>query len=200
LSQLGLAYPDRVDKLVYLDAADLSERFLPDREEPPGPAFTDDDVSSLRAFQAAVARFQGHREPNAARCNALLFGPTGRILGSVTPEEIGERIIADMGKQRPTNWRRIRAPRLGIFATFSPELRQPWYWYLSADEQAAFDRAWLPIVEWHVDTIERFGSHHPDNPEPIVRELLGGYHYIYIYEEAFVVREMREFLLGDVRG
>ena len=24
----------------------------------------------------------------------------------------------------------------------------------------------LPIVEWHEDTIERFGSHHPDDPEP----------------------------------
>jgi len=199
LSQIGLTYPRRVDKLVYLDAADLSERFRPDREEPPGPQFTDDDLSSLRNFQAAVARFQGHREPNAARCNGFLFSPSGRVLDSSTPDEIGDKIDADVAKQRPTNWRRIRAPRLGIFATFSRELRQPWYWYLSADEQAAFDRAWLPIVEWHEDTIERFGSHHPNNPEPIVRELLGAHHYIYINNEAFVVREMREFLLGDVR-
>ena len=56
----------------------------------------------------------------------------------------------------------------------------------------------LSIVEWH-NIIERFGSHHPDDPEPIVRELLGAHHYIYINNEAFVVREMREFLLGDVR-
>lgn len=62
----------------------------------------------------------------------------------------------------------------------------------------AFDRAWLPLVEWHEGTIERFGSHHPNDPEPIVRELLGAPHYIYINDEAFVVREMREFLLGDV--
>jgi pimeloyl-ACP methyl ester carboxylesterase len=200
LSQLGLAFPDRVDKLVYLDAADLSQRFRPDREEPPGAPFTDDDFRSLRDFQSAVARFFGHREPNAARCNGILFGPSGRLVGPVTPDEIGDKIQADVDRQRPTNWRRIRAPRLGIFATFSPELRQPWYWYLRADEQAAFDRTWLPIVEWHEDTIERFGSHHPDNPEPIVRELLGAPHYVYITNEAFVVRKMRKFLLGDVRG
>ena len=199
LSQLGLVYPHRVDKLVYLDAADLSQRFRPDREEPPGPPFTDDDFRSLRNFQAAVARFQGHREPKAAVCNGVLFGPSGRLVDPVTPPEIGDKILADVAKQRPTNWRRIRAPRLGIFATFSRELRLPWYWYLSADEQAAFDRAWLPIVAWHEDTIERFGSHHPDDPEPIVRELLGAPHYIYINDEAFVVREMREFLLGHVR-
>jgi non-heme chloroperoxidase len=198
LSQLGLVYPHRVDKLVYLDAADLSQRFRPDREEPPGPPFVDDDLRSLRYFQAAVARFFGHRETKPAPCNALLFDPSGRVVGSNTPDEIGDKITADVGKQRPTNWRKIRAPRLGIFATFSRELRQPWYWYLSADEQAAFDRAWLPIVGWHEDTIERFGSHHPNDPEPIVRELLGAPHYIYINDEAFVVREMREFLLGDV--
>jgi len=119
LSQIGLTYPRRVDKLVYLDAADLSERFRPDREEPPGPQFTDDDLSSLRNFQAAVARFQGHREPNAARCNGFLFSPSGRVLDSSTPDEIGDKIDADVAKQRPTNWRRIRAPRLGILATFS---------------------------------------------------------------------------------
>jgi pimeloyl-ACP methyl ester carboxylesterase len=199
LSQLGLMYPRRVHKLVYLDAADLSQRFRPNREEPPEAPFTDDDFRSLRAYQAAVARFLGHREPKAAVCNGLLFGPSGSLVGPVTPSEIGDKILADIGKQRPTDWQRIRAPRLGIFATFSRELRQPWYWYLSADEQAAFDRAWLPIVEWHEDTIRRFGSHHPGNPEPIVRELIGAPHYIYINDEAFVVREMREFLLGDVR-
>jgi non-heme chloroperoxidase len=200
LSQLGLAYPDRVDKLVYLDAADLSQRFRPDREEPPGPQFSDDDLRSLRNFQSAVVRFFGHREANAARCNGLLFDPSGRVAGSNTPDEIGDKILADVGKQPPTNWQKIKGPRLAIFATFTLEARQPWYWYLSADEQAAFDRAWPPIVAWHEDTIERFRAHGPDSPEPIVRELLGGYHYVYIYDEAFVVREMREFLLGDVTG
>ena len=42
-------------------------------------------------------------------------------------------------------------------------------------------------------------AHAPDHPEPIVRELPGAPHYIYISNEGFVVREMREFLLGDVR-
>jgi hypothetical protein len=74
-----------------------------------------------------------------------------------------------------------------------------WYWYLSTDQQAAFDRAWPPIVEWFEDTNRRFGEHQPNHPEPILRELPGAPHYIYISNEAFVVREMREFLLGDVR-
>ena len=91
------------------------------------------------------------------------------------------------------------SPQLAIFATFSREFRLPWYWYLSDDQQTAFDRAWPPIVAWHEDTIRRFGEHQPENPEPIVRELPGAPHYIYISNEAFVVRQIREFLLGRVQ-
>jgi non-heme chloroperoxidase len=197
LSRLGLAYPDRVDKLVYLDAADLAERFV-FQEEPAGPPYTDEDARSIPIYQAASGRLEGFRRPNAAACNGFTFSASGMIEESVTPASINEKLLADVKKQRPTNWQKIRAPRLGIFATFTLEDRQPWYWYLSADQQAAFDRAWPPIVAWHEDTIERFRSHHPGNPEPIVRELPGAPHYIYISNEAFVVREMREFLLGQV--
>jgi pimeloyl-ACP methyl ester carboxylesterase len=198
LSRLGRAYPDRVDKLIYLDAADLAERFV-FPEEPAGPPYTDEDGRSLPIYQAASARLEGFRRPNAAACNGFLFNPSGVIVDSITPQDINDKLLADVKKQRPTNWRKISAPRLAIFATFSRDLGLPWYWYLSADQQAVFDRAWPPIVEWHEDTIRRFGEHHPGNPEPIVRELPGAPHYIYISNEAFVIREMREFLLGDLR-
>jgi alpha/beta hydrolase fold len=49
LSRLGRAYPDRVDKLVYLDAADLAERFV-FPEEPAGPPYTDEDARSLPIY------------------------------------------------------------------------------------------------------------------------------------------------------
>jgi pimeloyl-ACP methyl ester carboxylesterase len=198
LSRLGRAYPARVDKLVYLDAADLAERFV-FPEEPAGPPYVDEDGRSLPIYQAASGRLEGFRRPNAAACNSFVFDPSGMIVGNVTPLDISDKLLADVKKQQPTKWRRIKAPRLGIFATFSQDLRLPWYGYLSADQQAAFDRAWPPIVQWHEDTIRRFGEHQPGNPEPIVRELPGAPHYIYISNEAFVVREMREFLLGRVQ-
>jgi hypothetical protein len=117
---------------------------------------------------------------------------------SITPGDINDKLLADVKKQPPANWQEISAPRLAIFATFSREHLLPWYWYLSADQQAVFDRVWPPIVDWHEDTIRRFGSHQPNNPDPVVWELPGAPHYIYISNEAFVVRRMREFLLGQV--
>ena len=73
LSRLGQAYKARVDKLVYLDAADLSERFLPSRREPPGPDYTDADLKSLWAYQAASARLQAIRAPDPAVCLGVQF-------------------------------------------------------------------------------------------------------------------------------
>jgi pimeloyl-ACP methyl ester carboxylesterase len=197
LNRLGRTHPQRVDKLVYLDAADLAERFV-FPQEPPGPPYKDGDGRSLPIYEAASARLEGYRRPSAATCNGFVFSPSGSIVDNVTPAEIGEKILADVKQQRPASWRTIAAPRLGIFATFTREDLLPWYWYLSADQQAAFDRAWPAIVAWHQDTIERFAAHQPGNPEPIVWELPGAPHYIYISHEAFVVRRMREFLLEQV--
>jgi pimeloyl-ACP methyl ester carboxylesterase len=74
LTELGRAHGARVDKLVYLDAADLAERFLPTRREPPLPEYTDADTKSLWAFQAATARYQAIREPNPSLCLRVQFG------------------------------------------------------------------------------------------------------------------------------
>jgi hypothetical protein len=82
------------------------------------------------------------------------------------------------------------APRLGIFAEFTLEARQPWYWYLDADERAEFDAAWAPIVAWHRETIAKFAK---ENAARAFR-LPGAPHYVYIDNEAEVVRWMREFL------
>ena len=84
------------------------------------------------------------------------------------------------------NWASIKAPRLGIFALFTLEARQPWYWYLTAAEQAAFDAAWPPIVAWHEETIGKFAAGNSAN----TFLLPGAPHYVYINNEAEVVRWM----------
>jgi pimeloyl-ACP methyl ester carboxylesterase len=189
LSALGQSYPARVDKLVYLDAADLSVRFLPSRREPPGPPDTDADAASLWALQDFTARMQGHREPNPAVCHRREFDANGAIVGDSTPAFIPATILEGV-KGSPTQWARIDAPRLGIFAQFTMRAKEPWYWYLSAAEQAQFRKAWRPIVEWHRRTIRSFAKGNSAN----TRRLLGAPHYIYSTNEADVVRWMREFL------
>ncbi len=201
LSEIAEAYKDRVEKLVYLDAYDVAERFqLPDV---PGPPFTVEDLKSLETFQAARARLLAVRGPDASVCLHLKFNSSGKILDTSVPESIGEKIIA--GVKAPANplvnWQDIAAPRLGIFGLFSAETRQSYYWYLSAAEKKTFDQNLKAIVKWQRTTIKRFRSSNPKNPKPTVIELPPGTtHYIFINNEAFVVRTMRQFLLGDLRN
>jgi pimeloyl-ACP methyl ester carboxylesterase len=192
LSRLGQAYAGRVDKLVYLDAADLSERFLPSRAEPPSPVYTDADLKSLWAYQAAGARLQATREPAQAACLGVVFDAKGAITDSSTPDWVSQKLLAGVAgaMNPPVDWAAINAPRLGIFAPYTRKGRQPWYWYLSPEKQAEFDRAWPPIVSWFRKTVAKFAKGNSAD----TFTLPDASHYIYINNEAQVVRWMRDFL------
>ena len=194
LSRLGLAHKARVDKLVYLDAADLAERFLPSRDEPPGaqPLFTEATLKSLWAYQAASARYMALREPDPSVCLNLEFDSDGAIVDSTSPQWVSDTLLAGVAGSvnPPVNWANVTAPRLGIFAQYTPEARQAWYWYLSPAKKSEFDDAWPSVVAWHKRTIDKFAEGNSDN----TYRLFGVPHYVYINNEAEVVRWMRKFL------
>ena len=190
LSELGLRHRARVDKLVYLDATDLSgsSKLRP----PPGTSslFTEAVFQSLWTYQAATARYFALREPDQSVCLNLTFGVNGAITGSTSQQFITDKLFARASANPPVNWAGIKAPRLGIFATYSLEARQPHYWYLSPADQAKFDEAWRPIVDFRRDVIDRFKAGNSAN----TFLLPGAPHYVYINNEAEVVRWMRKFL------
>src|SRR5438132_7566757 len=89
LNKLSAVYPDRVKKLVYLDALDLGSggwTTLP--QPPPPPADSAGDLESVQRFAAAEARSDGYRKPLAAICNMIRTDPSGRVVGAITPPEI----------------------------------------------------------------------------------------------------------------
>ena len=134
LTKIAVKYPSYVDKLVYLDASDLSERStFPDIPEP-FPLFTDADAKSLFAFQAAYARLLAVREPIPAICLSFKFHKDGMVTGTSTPDSIQAQLSAGVNfpANPPTNWADIKMPRLGIFAPPTAESKIPWYWYLSS--------------------------------------------------------------------
>lgn len=197
LSALGLNYGSRVDKLVYLDAFDLSKRFqLPDIPPPP---YTDADTRSLQFFMAASERLENTLRPAQANCYGVTFDDNGRITGSTTPAWVPQAIL--LGVQDPANapvdWGKVDAPRLGLVDKPSVDGRLPYYWYLSPDDQKAFDKNWPGIVKWYADTADKFAAEHPGKPKPVVYRLPDAPHYFYLNDQAFVVRRMREFLLGQ---
>jgi non-heme chloroperoxidase len=195
LSKIAIKYPSYVDKLVYLDASDLSERFnrFP---EVPMPTYTAADLKSLFIFQAANARQQAVRIPIPAFCLSFAFNKDGMVTGSSTPESIQAQLDAGVRAPAnpPTDWAEIKVPRLGIFAPPTIESKLPWYPYLSPADQAVFDERFPRLLQWFSNVISQFGEKHPGNPTPVVYLLRGAPHYVYINSEAEVVLQMRNFL------
>lgn len=196
LSTLGLKYRDRVEKLVYLDAFDLSRRFvLPDIPPPP---FTEADYRSLQIFLAADERLEDILRPAQATCIAVKFDDNGRIIDNTTPPWVPQAILWDVQHNPPTDWAKMEPPRLGIFSQPSVQGKLPYYFYLNAEDKKKFDQNWPAIVNWYTDTIAQFAAEQLGRPRPVVYTLPDAPHYFYLNDQAFVVRVMREFLLGHI--
>src|SRR5437762_2218482 len=192
LNKIGAVYPDRVKKLVYLDALDLGSggwTSLP--QPPPPPEDTPGDLESVQRFAAASARSDGYRKPLAAICNMIRTDASGRVIGAVTPPEISRKIYEGL---QPAEYGRIQAPVLGIFNKITPQYRLSYYWYLDPAKQEEFNRNIESLAKWIEGAIQRFRS---GVKNARVIELHETNHYVFIVDEALVVREMRKFLLEE---
>jgi non-heme chloroperoxidase len=192
LNKIGAVYPDRVKKLVYLDALDNgSDGWTSLPQPPPPPEDTPADLESVERFAAASARFDGYRKPLAAICNMIRTDPSGRVIGAITPLEISRKIYAGL---QPAEYDRIQAPVLGIFNKITPQYRLPYYWYLDSARQEEFNRNIEALAKWIEGAIQRFRSGVKNSR---VIELHDTNHYVFIVDEALVVRETRKFLLDE---
>ncbi len=192
LNRLAADHPDRVRKLVYLDALDLGWggwRRLP--QPPPPPDDSPADLASLQRFAAASARSDGYRKPLAALCNMLRLDASGRVVGAVTPPEVSQKILEGL---QPADLQRIQAPVLGIFNRITPDYRLPYVGALDPAGQKAFISSIGALSAWIQAAISHFRS---DVPHARVIELENTNHYLFIVDEELVVREMRRFLLSD---
>jgi hypothetical protein len=85
-----------------------------------------------------------------------------------------------------------RAPALGIFNVITPQYRLPYYWYLDLARQEEFYRNIEALTKWIEGAIQRFRLGVKNSR---VIELHDTNHYVFIVDEALVVRETRKFLL-----
>lgn len=190
LSKLGAAYPERVKKLVYLDALDIgADGWAALPQPPPAPEGPATELESVQRLAAASALDDGYRKPLAAMCNMVRTDPSGKVIGAVTPPEITRKLQAGL---KPAEYGRIQAPALGIFNRITLRYRMPYYQKLAPAQQVEFERSIQALAPWIEGAIQRFRS---EVKNARVIELQDTNHYIFIVEEGLVVREMRKFLL-----
>jgi len=192
LNKISAVYPNRVKKLVYLDALDIgSGGWISLPQPPPSPELTAADLESVQRFAAASARSDGYRKLLAAICNMIRTDHSGRVIGAITPSEISRKIYEGL---QPADYDRIQAPALGIFNKITPQYRLPYYWYLDPGKQEEFNRNIDSLAKWIEGAIQRFRSGVKNSR---VIELHDTNHYVFIVDEALVVRETRKFLLDE---
>ncbi len=184
-------YPERVDKLVYLDAAydraDLaSEAFA--KNPFPAPRPTKEDNVSFAAYREWWSRNRGFWS-NAVETDLreTSLAPDGTIKPSVAPK-IGQAGFKGTTESRP-DYTKIKAPALAFYPING---LQPW---IPSNEEARrkaqefLDGVSLPYQRKNIDKFKR------EMRKGRVIELRNSHHYLFITNQDEVVREMRNFLL-----
>jgi hypothetical protein len=98
------------------------------------------------------------REPIPATCLAFEFDKDGMVRGTSTPAPITAQLFesAILPASPPTDWAKIKVPRLGIFAPPTAESKIPYYYYLSPANQAVFDERFPRYLQWLSHVISLF--------------------------------------------
>jgi non-heme chloroperoxidase len=189
LSSVGSRYPDRVAGLIYLDAGyayafdngkGISLESLL-AAMPPLPAPSPADLESFAALQAWLRQIRGVTLPEAELRQTYSSAPGGRVGAFRTSPSIPQAIMK--GAQQ---YNKIPAPALAIFAL--PHDNGPWVEESNDPLVKAFTTRFETMTENQVSAFES------GVPSARVVRLRRANHYVFISNEADVLREMRAFL------
>lgn len=192
LTLFATAYPKRVKKLVYLDAAynyaEQAEAMknAPDEETP------DDALVSFAAFREHFKKTKcGWSEAWEADMRATIaFAPDGKPQSLVMPDKTVRQLVQGMRASNP-DYTKIKAPTLAFFVLNPfPECSFPPG--MSQDERAKMQ----PFIETLKAYLQRGADRFKrELPGAKIVELSNADHWFFIQNQARVAREMRAFLL-----
>lgn len=199
MTRLGDQHSDRLAGLVYLDAADdptdfpasspaymaLYHKLPAAAREHPEPAAS--DLKSFQTYRVWRVRNGEVSFPESELRNIYESNPDGSVGSDKESPRIHEAIGAGAGKR---DYSKIRVPILAFFPSAGAT---PRYLPKDAQERAAldeFDAATAPYVNRYKKSLQTA----PGGVRII--DLPGANHYLFLSNEADVLREMRAFLAG----
>jgi non-heme chloroperoxidase len=191
MTRFALRYPDKVGKLVYLEAAydrvearRLEGRF-PKLPQPPPEARESGSPEAVRAFVASTEILIPESEIRATR----IFGPDGQYLRPVTPENI-VRAVARMVEH--PDYGAVPAPILAIYAVYrTPADLSPRYKTADSETRQGLDQVFALWQSFAKDQRELLRK---SVPQARVDEIQGANHYVFISDRDRVLKDMHAFL------
>lgn len=195
LTAFSGAYPARVSRLVYLDAAyDHSGIQALLGESPPQPPMLARDSASPSAVEAYLRRVFGMHVPEAQLRAIGRYDPAGRLVANVTPDAIDSRMLAGCGHP---DYAAVHAPALVIDAVIdsAPQVFPAWA-ALDASRRDAARRFTAALQAWAATERARVRR---ELPTARLLELHGAHHYVFASHPAEVTQAMRAFLAAGDR-
>jgi pimeloyl-ACP methyl ester carboxylesterase len=191
MTRFALTYPEKVGKLVYLEAAydrveaqRLEARF-PKLPPSPPEVQRSETPESVRASLARTEILMPEAEIRATR----VFGPDGQFLRVVTPERIA-RAVATMVEH--PDYESIHAQLLAIYAVYeTPARLLPRYNIADRETRQGLDQIfdmWQPFAKSQRDFLRKSVL------QARIDEIQGASHYVFISHQERVLRETRAFL------
>ena len=193
LTRFAGEYPDRVVKLVYLDAAhDRAGLLEIMKESPPELAPAKTDRESLDSFRRWVRRMSFWSEACEANLREMMvFSPDGKILREAKPGKVSRLLMQGTMESHP-DYSKIKSPALSIAVVGFSSRISDIVKDLPDPARTKAENYLSRLTQVQKREIERFRTQIADGK---VVELSNTDHHCFIQRENEVVREMREFLV-----
>jgi len=191
MTRFARTHPDRVGKLVFLEAAydrveaQQVEAGFPKLPPPPPEARESGSPEAVRALLARTEILMPESEIRATR----IFGPDGLYLRPVTPESI-VRAVARMVEH--PDYGAIRAEILAIYAVYqTPADLSARYKTADSGTRQGLDQVFALWQSFAKDQRELLRK---SVPQARVDEIQGASHYVFISNRDRVLKDMQAFL------
>lgn len=189
MTKIGNDYPDRIEKIIYLDAA-YDRTLLANQSKPmpddPIPNAT--DSISIQTIKKFWKKLRGVNFPNEELQQIMVFSKEGKYLKNVTPDAIDGLIFGSI--IRP-EYATVKCPSLAIYAKYdSPKGPFPFYDALDSINKNKANQ-FFPV--WSKISMESSDRFLKESKNGIVKKIKG-LHYIFISNSDETEKSMRNFL------
>ena len=191
ITRFAALYPERVDKLVYLDAAydraDLATEAF-SKNPFPTPQPTKEERSSLAEYRKWWERNRGYwSDAVETDLRETSVAADGSMKATLS-REAGQGIMKNAAEYRP-DYTKVKARALSIYAIADLPLWVPKDADSQRKAQEFFNNANAPYQKKNIEKFKK------EMRKGRVVELRNTHHYLFIKNQDDVVREMRKFLL-----
>ena len=192
MTRFATVHPQRVIKLVYLDAAYDRARIKETLAKmPPELSQAKADLLSLDTFRQWVSRISFWSPAWEANAREMMrLSPDLKIVGEVKPAKVSRLLIEGTQQSKP-DYKRVRAPALNLAATGVSSKVTNLVHALPAPRREAVEDYLRHVNNLKALQIERFRN---EIPNGTVIELTDTDHHCFIQRQVEVIEHIHKFL------